>query len=80
MDYFGITKITFAADGVGVTLDTNFKAYYASGAACTVKFVSKAGDLPANVVIPAGTILPVFSRVTNGSGTTAAGGELFGLY
>ena len=73
MDYFGIKEISTSVDSTD-----NFKAFYASGSPATIQFISKSGD-PASVVIPAGTILPIFSTAVIHSGTSSSG-KIFGLY
>ena len=70
MDYFGIKAID-----AGVTATDNYKAFYASTNSSIV-FTSKAGDETATVAVPAGSILPVFSRATYPAST----GTFFGLY
>jgi hypothetical protein len=73
MDYFGIKEISTSVDSTD-----NFKAFYASNGAATIVFTSKSGDT-ATVVVPTGTILPIFSRAVTASGTSTSG-KLFGLY
>ena len=74
MDYFGIKEIS-----VSVESTDNFKAFYASGGEATIVFTSKSGDT-ATVIVPAGTILPIFSRAVSSSSTVGGSGKLFGLY
>lgn len=74
MDYFGIKEISVSVDSTD-----NFKAFYASGGNATIVFTSKSGDT-ATVIVPAGTILPIFSRAVTASGTSMSAGKLFGLY
>lgn len=74
MDYFGIKEISTSVDSTD-----NFKAFYASGGAATIAFTSKSGDVITNVIVPTGTILPIFSRAVTASGTSTSG-KLFGLY
>ena len=74
MDYFGIKEISVSVDSTD-----NFKAFYASGGEATIVFTSKAGDT-ATVIVPAGTILPIFSRAVSSSSSVAGSGKLFGLY
>ena len=74
MDYFGIKEISVSVDSTD-----NFKAFYASGGEATIVFTSKSGDT-ATVIVPAGTILPIFSRAVSSSSSVAGSGKLFGLY
>ena len=74
MDYFGIKEISVSVDSTD-----NFKAFYASGGDATIVFTSKSGDT-ATVIVPAGTILPIFSRAVSSSSTVGGSGKLFGLY
>ena len=74
MDYFGIKEISTSVDSTD-----NFKAFYASGGEATIVFTSKSGDT-ATVIVPAGTILPIFSRAVSSSSTVGGSGKLFGLY